>query len=151
MSSQAPSPSAPATRTVLIVALAVAALAAAAVLGGCGEEGGASAEPERQPRQVVDISGTDAVGENLAGSVASLVECRDWNGATPEQRLATIADVRNQVSRPDAGISAPALTDAEAQRIFDSACEPQWAQGLRLYKLYAKAAGFAPLARALEP
>ena len=72
-------------------------------------------------------------------------------GPPPEQRLATIADVRNQVSRPDAGISAPALTDAEAQRIFDSACEPQWAQGLRLYKLYAKAAGFAPLARALEP
>ena len=121
------------------------------LLGGCGEDEEASAEPERQPRQVIDISGTDAVGENLAGSVASLVECRDWNGATPEQKLATIADVRSQVSRQDAGISAPALTDEEAQRIFDNACEPQWAQGLRLYKLYAKAAGFAPLARALEP
>ena len=159
MSSQAPSPSAPATRSGLTAALVAAALAAAAAIGGCGEDGRAGGQPERQAGgqperqagEVVDISGTEAVGENLAGSVASLVECRDWNEATPEQKLATIADVRSQVNRQDAGISAPALTDEEAQDVFDSTCEPEWAQGLRLYKLYARAASFAPLARELQP
>lgn len=151
MSSQAPSPSGPATRSCLAVGLVAAALAAAPALGGCGDDGEANAQPERQPGEVVDISGTDAVGENLAGSVASLVECRDWNEATPAQKLATIADVRSQVNRQDAGIRAPALTNGEAQGIFDSACEPAWAQGLRLYKLYARAAGFAPLAREVDP
>jgi hypothetical protein len=130
--------------------LVAAVLAAAAAVGACGDDGEASPETQRKPGGVIDISGTDAVGENLAGSVASLVECRDWNAASLEQKLATIADVRSQVSRGDAGISAPALTDDEAQDIFDSACEPAWAQGLRLYKLYAHAAGFAPLARELE-
>ncbi len=99
---------------------------------------------------MIDISGTEAVGENLAGSVASLVECRDWNGANAAQRLATIRDVRSQVSRQDAGISVPSLTDQEAAAIFDKACAPAWAQGLRLYKVYASAAGFVPLARAIE-
>ena len=99
---------------------------------------------------MVDISGTDAVGENLAGSVAALVECRDWNGATEEQKLATIEDVRSQVGRQDAGIRVPSLTDQEAQEYFDNACEPEFAQGFRLYKLYARAVAFAPLARALE-
>jgi hypothetical protein len=126
-------------------------LAAAPGLTGCGGEEEADARPEReQPSGVIDISGTEAVGEYLGGSVASLVECRDWNEATPEQRLATIDDVRSQVNRQDAGIRAPALTDGEAQRIFDAACEPAWAGGLRLYKIYTHAAGFAPLARALE-
>jgi hypothetical protein len=129
----------------------VAAALAATAIAGCGDDREAAPQPQRQPGEIVDISGTDAVGENLAGSVASLVECRDWNQATQAQRLATIADVRSQVSRQDAGISAPALTNEEAQAVFDGACEPQWAQGLRLYKLYAKAAGFAPLARAIDP
>ena len=44
----------------------------------------------------------------------------------------------------------PSLTDQEAAAIFDKACAPAWAQGLRLYKVYASAAGFVPLARAIE-
>ena len=99
---------------------------------------------------MIDISGTDAVGENLAGSVAPLVECRDWNGATEEQKLATIEDVRSQISRQDVGIRSPRLSDEEAMKIFDDTCEPSWAQGFRLYKLYARAVAFAPLARQLE-
>lgn len=100
---------------------------------------------------MIDISGTDAVGENLAGSVAPLVECRDWNGATEEEKLATIEDVRSQVSRQDVGIDAPVLSDEEALEIFDNTCEPAFAQGFRLYKLYARAVAFAPLARQLGP
>ena len=142
--------SSPAIRNRL-AALAVAALA----LAGCGgddESGEPQANPEpEQSGGVIDISGTDAVGENLAGSVAPLVECRDWNGATEEEKLATIEDVRSQISRQDVGIRSPRLSDEEAMTIFDNTCEPSWAQGFRLYKLYARAVAFAPLARRLEP
>ena len=134
----------------------VAALAAAAlVVGGCGG-GDGEAKPEQSAErapaagEVIDISGTDAVGESLAGSVAPLVECRDWNEASDEEKLVTIEDVRSQVSRQDVGIRSPSLTDDEALAIFDNTCEPSWAQGFRLYKLYARAVAFAPLARQLE-
>ncbi len=85
-----------------------------------------------------------------AGSVASLVECRDWNDANEAQRLATIADVRSQINLVDSGIEAPALTDEEATQVFDRACQPGWAQGLRLYKLYARAAGWVEMKRIAE-
>ncbi len=96
---------------------------------------------------MVDISGTEPVGEMTAGSVASLVECRDWNEADEGERLATIEDVRSQINLEDSGISAPALTDEEAAQVFDSSCRPVWAQGFRLYKLYARAAGWVTLQR----
>ena len=34
--------------------------------------------------------------------------------------------------------------------LFDNACEPTWAQGFRLYKLYAQADGFVAMKRALD-
>jgi hypothetical protein len=128
--------------------LGALALAAA---GGCGSEDRANEEPERPAGGgVVDISGTAPVGEVSAGSVAQFVSCADWKGATRDQKLATIADVRSQVSRDEPGVEAPALTDDEAMRVFDTACRPDWAGGFRLYKIYAQAAGFAPLARAVN-
>ena len=150
MSSQAPTFSAPATRNGVAAILAVAALTFVGCGGGGEAEAGSEPEPERQSGGVIDISGTDAVGENLAGSVAALVECRDWNGATEEEKLATIEDVRSQVTPDDVGIRTPRLSDEEALMIFDNTCEPVWAQGFRLYKLYARAVAFAPLARQLE-
>ena len=131
---------------------AIVAIAAALALSaaGCGSDEPGSAQPDRDADEVVDISGTEPVGEMTAGSVASLVECRDWNEATPEQRLATIADVRSQINLEDSGVEAPALTDAEAEEVFDDACRPAWAEGFRLYKIYARAAGFLPLQRAIE-
>ncbi len=129
---------------------ALAGLVGLALLAGCG-----SAEPSAEarsgdPEAVVDISGTDPVGEMTAGSVASLVECRDWKEASTEEQLATIEDVRSQLNPADAGIDAPELTDEEAREVFDSSCKPSWASGLRLYKLYAHAAGFIELKRALD-
>lgn len=133
---------------------AAATIAGALVLAfaavGCGSEEPAAEASPNLPEGVVDISGTEPVGEMTAGSVASLVECRDWNGATPEQQLATIADVRSQINLLDSGIDAPALTDEEAQEMFDNSCEPTWAQGFRLYKLYARAAGWVTLKRAID-
>lgn len=152
MSSPATSPTGRASsarpRRLLAAALAGAA---ALALAACGSDEPAG-EPETEPSagEVIDISGTDPVGVETAGSVVQLVECRDWNAATPEQKLATIEDVRSQLSRTDTGIDSPALTDDEALEVFDSGCEPEWAQGFRLYKLYARAAGFVELQRALE-
>ena len=151
MSSQATSPSA--RRAELkAVATALAGVVLAFAGAGCGSEeptATAQATPDR-PEGVVDISGTEPVGEMTAGSVASLVECRDWNAATPEEQLATIVDVRSQINLEDSGIDAPSLTDEEAQEMFDNSCEPTWAQGFRLYKLYARAAGWVTLKRAIE-
>jgi len=135
---------------------ALAAVVALALVAGCGGEGGSAVVSEEDPPapekgdQVIDISGTQPVGEMTAGSVASLVECRDWNGASPEEQLATIADVRSQINLEDSGIDAPALTDGEALEFFDGACEPAYAQGFRLYKLYARAAAFITLKRELD-
>lgn len=127
-----------------------AATLCAAALGtaGCGSDSTA-AEPEPAARsgEVVDIAGTEPVGEMTAGSVASLVECRDWKEASEAERLATIADVRSQINLLDSGIEAPALTDEESARMFDDSCRPAWAQGFRLYKLYARAAGWVTLER----
>ena len=136
-------------------ARAAAALLVLVALGGCGSgdgDGGdgAPADANGKPGEVVDISGTDPVGEVLGDSVAALVTCRDWNGANEEERLATIADIRAQLAPQDSGIELPQLTDEEAQEVFDGSCRPGWAEGLRLYKLYAKAAGFVTLKRELE-
>lgn len=116
-------------RLALRVVLAVACGLAAA---GCGDD----EQPDARP-----------LGQVLGGSVAPLVQCSDWTGGARARRLATIADIRNQVSRGDAGIKAPPLSDEEATALFDRACAAPYARGFRLYVIYARAAGFAPLLR----
>jgi hypothetical protein len=131
----------------------VAALLLLAALGGCGSDGGGDDEApakKAKPEGIVDVSGTDPVGQMVAGSVAAYVTCRDWRGADEEERLATIADLRSQLGPQDSGIKVPELTDEEAAEVFDNSCKPDWAGGFRLYKLYAQAAGFVTLKRALE-
>jgi hypothetical protein len=101
--------------------------------GGCGE-GSEAPEPEVQ-----------GVGEVKAGSVAPLAQCRDWNGGTREEKLATIDEIRSQINLEDGTVEAPALSDEEAYELFEDACRPAFAEGFRLYKLYARAAAFNPL------
>ena len=115
------------------------------VLPGCGDD--EAADPTSTSGDVVDISGTEPVGQMTAGSVAPLVQCRDWTGANEDEKLATIADIRSQVNQTDTGIDAPPLSDDEAMSVFDNACSEDFAEGFRLYVLYARAAGFAPLTR----
>lgn len=143
---------APDSRLLAGAATAIAALTL--VVAGCGSDGSdgtaTAASGEGTSGDIVDISGTEPVGEVLAGSVAPLVTCQDWNGADEAERLATIADVRAQVNRRDDGLTEPELTDEEASEVFDGACRPDYAFGFRLYKLYARAAGFVTLDRALD-
>ncbi len=63
------------------------------------------------------------------------------------RKLATIADIRDQLNRDDTGVDSPPLSDEEAMKLFDRACTPTYAQGFRLYVIYARAAGFGPLLR----
>jgi hypothetical protein len=120
-------------------------------MAGCGgEEPSQARQAQDRPDEPIDISGTDPVGQTIGGSVAPLAMCSDWNGANEAERLATIAEIRTQLGAQDSGISAPELTDEEAEEMFDNACEPSWAAGFRLYKLYARAVGFVELKREIE-
>lgn len=133
-------------------ALAGVALLLLIALAGCGsDDGGATAGEDARQDTVVDISGTEPVGQLVAGSVAAQVTCSDWKGASEEERLATIADIRKQLAPQDSGIKLPELTDDEAQEVFDNGCGIESSGGFRLYKLYAQAAGFVTLKRAIEP
>lgn len=109
-----------------------AALAAATALGlaACGEE--EQAKP---------------LGDELGGSVAPLADCADWKGGSRDRQLATVTAIRNQVSRDDTGVDTPPLSDEEATKLFDKECAAGYAGGFRLYVIYARAAGFAPLLR----
>jgi hypothetical protein len=86
-----------------------------------------------------------AVGQELGGSVAPLAQCRDWVEASDEEKLATIEDIRSQVNREDAGVTASELSDDEAMEVFDNGCDETYAAGYRLHVMYARAAAFKPL------
>lgn len=130
-------PIAASSRSRLVVLAAAAALA----VGGCGDggDGGSGSDGDQED--------AEPVGEVLGGSVAQLAQCSDWVKGTEPEKLATIADIRSQVNRQDTSVEAPPLTDEEALELFDNACSETFAKGFRLYVLYARAAGFAPLTR----
>ena len=113
-----------------------AAIAVALALAGCGDSG--------------ESEGSDPVGQELGGSVAQLVQCRDWAEATEPQKLATIADIRSQVNREDAGVTTSVLADEEAMEVFDNGCDEPYAAGFRLHVMYARAAAFKPLREIAE-
>jgi hypothetical protein len=113
-------------------------LAGVAALAGCGSQSEAGE------------SGSEAVGQELGGSVAPLAQCSDWNAATAEERLATIEDIRSQVNREDAGVTASALDDERALEVLDGGCANPGSDSYRLHILYARAAAFEPLRRVAE-
>lgn len=113
------------------------AVAAALALGGCGD-GGSEGESGSEGE-------AEAVGQELGGSVAPLAQCSDWNEATDAEKVATIEDIRSQVNREDAGVTASSLTDEEATVVFDNGCDQPYAQGFRLHVMYARAASVKPL------
>ncbi len=116
---------------------AAALVAAALAVGACGDESGGSAT----------TTAAEPLGQEAAGSVAPLAQCRDWNRGNEAEKLATIEEIRRQVNLESSGVEAPPLSDQEAMELFENACGESFAQGFRLYVLYARAAGFAPLTR----
>lgn len=116
----------------------MAVLLALAALAGCGGE-------ESEPAPASTILDVDPAGTSRAGSVAQFADCGDWKQATREQRLATIADIRGQHTPQQSATAASPLSDERAYEIFEEACSPEWADSFRLYKLYVRVQGFAPL------
>ena len=115
-----------------VLAGAVAAVAAAGLGFAAIGNGSEKAEP---------------LGDELGGSVAMLADCDAWKGGSRARKVATIEAIRNQVSRDDTGVDTPPLSDEEALELFDGECEPPYAGGFRLYVMYSRAAGYAPLLR----
>ena len=119
------------------------AAAAALLLTGCSSE----SDPSAASAGKAGAATAEPLGEDTAGSVAQLAQCRDWNRGNRAEKLATIEDIRSQVNRSDSGFEAPPLSDDEAMELFDGACAASYAQGFRLYILYARGAAAAPLVR----
>jgi hypothetical protein len=109
-------------------------LLATVALAGCG--GDASGQDQQ----------AHGVGEEVGGSVASLAQCRDWNAGTEAEKRATIADIRSSLTPQSQEKSGTSLSDERAYQLFERSCAVEFAQGFELYKLYARAAAFAPLA-----
>jgi hypothetical protein len=113
--------------------LRAAALAAGviALLAGCG--GDTSGGPPEEG------------GSPVLGAPINLADCTDWNEGTPDERLGTIEQIRNFVGQPASGTGSGTgvvLDDERAYDLFETACEPEYARGFRLYKLYSRAAAF---------
>lgn len=120
---------------------AVAAVAAA-LLVGCGGD-----DKDRAPARAgaSDDKPAESVGRRSAGSVVQFADCDDWRRGSRAEREATVVELRDQLTIQSARSSASPLPDDRAYEIFQKACRPEFAGSLRLYKLYARAQGFAPL------
>jgi hypothetical protein len=115
-------------------ATALALVLIAGALVGCGDDA-TGQDPS-----------TQGVGEQVGGSVAALAQCRDWNAGTEAEKQATIADIRSSLTPQSQQESGTSLSDERAYELFEHSCTEDWAQGFELYKLYARAAAYAPLA-----
>ena len=85
------------------------------------------------------------VGEPSAGSVVQYADCGDWKSGSRQERIATVRELRGQLTPQRSATAVSALSDDRAYALFQKACAPAYAESLRLYKLYVKAQGFAPL------
>lgn len=123
----------------LLVPVAVVGL-----LVGCGTDagggaGGRSGEPS-----------VKGVGLVRAGSTAQFADCADWRRGTVAQRRATIVSIRDQLTPQRSETAVSALTDDAAYELFAKVCTSGIGTTLRLYKIYAHAQAFAPLAKAVH-
>lgn len=116
------------------------AVAGAIVLAGCGGNGG------DEPAQPVPAK-AQPVGKLSTGSVVQFADCSDWNRGTRAEREATVRVLRDQLTEQTSRSGASPLSDKRAYKVIQKTCTAtDYAGSLRLYKLYARVQGFAPLA-----
>jgi hypothetical protein len=108
----------------------------AILTAGCGSGGDSSRSPAVKP-----------VGEDTAGSVVQFADCGDWRAGSRAQRVVTVERLRGQLTPQRSKTAASPLPDARAYALIQKACAPAFAQSLRLYKLYVRMQGFAPLSQ----
>ena len=85
------------------------------------------------------------VGKDIAGSVVQFADCGDWRRGSRAEREATVDRLRGQLTPQRSKSAASPLPDEHAYTLIDKACRPAWASSMRLYKLYVRMQGFAPL------
>jgi hypothetical protein len=102
-------------------------------LAGCSNDGS-----RQGPR-------SSGVRPAVAGTTAALANCGEWKRATPKQRRFTVEDLRGQLTEQGSRSEQSALSDERAYEIFQHACRERYADSLRLYKLYVRAAPFERL------
>jgi hypothetical protein len=119
------------------LAVLAAVLFGAAGVAGCGGgDDGQASEPE---------PAAQAVGKEIAGSVVQYADCGDWREGSRAERVATVEQLRGQLTPQRSKSAASPLPDERAYEMLDKACTPEFSESLRLYKLYARMQGFAPL------
>jgi hypothetical protein len=128
-------------RRALLLATAATLAAVAIAAGGCGEDG-AEETAAAPPAQ--------GVGPIRASSSAQFADCRRWRRGSVDERYATIAEIRGQLTSQDSPSSESDLPDEVAYEIFEKTCSSEGSDRLRLYKLYAPAQAFAPLRTDIE-
>jgi hypothetical protein len=124
----------------------------ATALSACGgsdepasQQDGGGAPASQEPIDISGRSEISGVGQSIGGSVAPLAQCRDWRGGTTAERLATIEDIRGQLTPQTSPNERSGYPDREAYKLFERICAQEYASAYRLYKLYTQAAAFAPL------
>lgn len=120
-----------------------AALAAGLLAAGCGGSDSGSGDERSATR--TDTRTAESVGPRIAGSVVQYADCDDWKRGTRAEREATVDELRDQLTAQDQRDTTSALPDERAYEILQKSCAQDYAGSLRLYKLFAKAQGFAPL------
>jgi len=118
------------------LAVAVTAVAVAAASAGCrggGEARSSAAAPAAKP-----------VGQERAGSVVQFANCGDWRRGSVAERQATVRALRGQLTPQRSKSAASPLPDEQAYRLLQNTCS-SGPESLRLYKLYVRMQGFAPL------
>ncbi len=119
--------------------VALAALVAAAAVSGCGDD-------ERAASKAASSAQTaKPVGKESAGSVVQFADCGDWQRGTHAERIATVVAIRGQLTPQRSPNAASPLPDDEALTLLSDVCKDEALSSLRLYKLYARMQGFAPL------
>jgi hypothetical protein len=108
----------------------------AAICAGCG---GGDERPKAAAAPV------QPVGKNSAGSVVQFADCGDWRAGNRAERAVTVVHLRRQLTPTRSKTAESPLADDRAYALLDRACTPAYAESIRLYKLYVKMQGFAPL------
>ena len=114
---------------------AAVVLGTAAVAAGCGGGEEASSAPAAESKPV---------GHESAGSTVVFADCGDWRRGTRAEKLATIRALRGRLTPDTSKTAASPLPDERAFAILEDTCS-QGIDSLRLYKLYVRFQGMAPL------
>ena len=120
------------SRSTALAATAAAATLVLSLLSACGDDS-------------VPEASTGAGPAGLGGTSIEKATCEEWNGATVDERLATVNRLE-EAAAPKPGQEQGLILDSDrAYKTLDYACSSEVGRGFLLYEVYNRAATFAPL------